>query len=176
LAEGKATLPLIHAMSRADDATRARLRAVIEQGDTDAMPEVLAAIEEAGSLEYSRKRARDHAAAAEAALAGLPENEATAARRLLGWAGWRGMRWTGGTEAGVRGPIPAAGEAGYRELTAAASRRWANVGPDLNPARTLPRRTRPSSGTRAATRVRGSGSCWPGRCRPRARRSSAPRR
>ena len=83
LAEGKATLPLIHAMSRVDDATRARLRAVIEQGDTDAMPEVLAAIEAAGSLEYSRSRARDYAAAAEAALAGLPENEAMAALRGL---------------------------------------------------------------------------------------------
>ena len=83
LAEGKATLPLIHAMSRADDATRARLRAVIEQGDTGAMPEVLAAIEAAGSLEYSRSRARDYAAAAEAALAGLPENEAMAALRGL---------------------------------------------------------------------------------------------
>ena len=83
LAEGKATLPLIHAMGRADDATRARLRAVIEQGDTGAMPEVLAAIESAGSLEYSRSRARDYAAAAEAALAGLPENEAMAALRGL---------------------------------------------------------------------------------------------
>ena len=83
LAEGKATLPLIHAMGRADDATRARLRAVIEQGDTGAMPEVLAAIEAAGSLEYSRSRARDYAAAAEAALAGLPENEAMAALRGL---------------------------------------------------------------------------------------------
>ena len=83
LAEGKATLPLIHAMTRADDATRARLRAVIEQGDTGAMPEVLAAIEAAGSLEYSRSRARDYAAAAEAALAGLPDNEAMAALRGL---------------------------------------------------------------------------------------------
>ncbi|MGY1520722.1 polyprenyl synthetase family protein [Luteimonas sp. A482] len=83
LAEGKATLPLIHAMTRADDATRARLRTVIEQGDTGAMPEVLAAIEAAGSLEYSRNRARDYAAAAEAALARLPENEAMAALRGL---------------------------------------------------------------------------------------------
>src|SRR5690606_30918042 len=83
LAEGKATLPLIHAMAQSDAATRARLRAVIEHGDADAMPEVLAAIESAGSLEYSRSRARDYAAAAETALAGLPENEAVAALRGL---------------------------------------------------------------------------------------------
>ena len=83
LAEGKATLPLIHAMARADEATRARLRDVVEHGDTAAMPQVLAAIEAAGSLEYSRGRARDYAAAAEAALDGLPENEAVAALRGL---------------------------------------------------------------------------------------------
>src|SRR5690606_39984953 len=65
LAEGKATLPLIHAMAQADDATRARLRAVVEHGRTDAMPEVLAAIERAGSLDYSRARAREYAAKAE---------------------------------------------------------------------------------------------------------------
>ena len=83
LAEGKATLPLIHAMAQADEATRARLRTVVEQGDTGAMPQVLAAIEAAGSLEYSRARARDYAAAAEAALDGLPDNEAVAALRGL---------------------------------------------------------------------------------------------
>ena len=33
LAEGKATLPLIHAMAHADDATRQRLRHIVEQGD-----------------------------------------------------------------------------------------------------------------------------------------------
>ncbi len=83
LAEGKATLPLIHAMAHADATTRARLRAIIEHGDVDALPEVLAAIATAQSLDYSRERAREHAAAAEAALDGLPENEALAALRGL---------------------------------------------------------------------------------------------
>lgn len=83
LAEGKATLPLIHAMAQADDATRARLRAVVERGEVEAMPEVLAAIHAAGSLDYSLRRARDYAAAAEAALDGLPANEAVAALRGL---------------------------------------------------------------------------------------------
>ena len=83
LAEGKATLPLIHAMAHADAGTRARLRQAIEQGDTGAMPEVMAAIESAGSLGYSLARAREYAAAAEAVLDGLPDNEALAALRGL---------------------------------------------------------------------------------------------
>ena len=83
LAEGKATLPLIHAMAQADDATRARLRAAIEHGDVTAMPDVLAAIRAAGSLDYSLERAREYAAAAEAALDGLPANDAVAALRGL---------------------------------------------------------------------------------------------
>jgi octaprenyl-diphosphate synthase len=58
LAEGKATLPLIHAIAHADAATRARLRAVVETGDTAAMPEVLAAIHASRSIDYSRDRAR----------------------------------------------------------------------------------------------------------------------
>ncbi|WP_408952950.1 polyprenyl synthetase family protein [Lysobacter sp. Hz 25] len=83
LAEGKATLPLIHAIAHSDDTTRARLRAAVEHGDTEAMPEVLAAIHATGGLDYSRKRACDYAAAAEAALDALEENDYTAALRGL---------------------------------------------------------------------------------------------
>ena len=83
LAEGKATLPLIHAILHADAATRERLRAIVQEGDVDAMPEVLAAIESTGGLAYSRKRAEDYADAAERALDGLGENDAVAALRGL---------------------------------------------------------------------------------------------
>lgn len=83
LAEGKATLPLIHAMARADAATRGRLREAIEQGDGDAMPDVLAAIHAGGGLDYSRGRARDYAQTAERALEGLGENDYVAALRGL---------------------------------------------------------------------------------------------
>lgn len=83
LAEGKATLPLIHAIQHSDTEVRARLRAIVENGDIDAMPEVLAAIEATGGLEYSRRRAEAYAAAAEAALQGLEENDAVAALRGL---------------------------------------------------------------------------------------------
>lgn len=83
LAEGKATLPLIQAMRRADDATRARLRTIVEAGDVEAMPEVLAAIAAADALAYSRSRAEAYADAAERALEGLADNDAVAALRGL---------------------------------------------------------------------------------------------
>jgi octaprenyl-diphosphate synthase len=83
LAEGKATLPLIHAMRHADPDTRTRLRTIVEQGDVDAMPEVLAAIESTGGLDYSRRRAESYAEAAQRALEGLDDNDAMAALRGL---------------------------------------------------------------------------------------------
>ncbi len=83
LAEGKATLPLIHAMQHSDAATRERLRAIVAAGDVDALPEVLAAIRATGGLEYSRARASEYARCAEDALAGLDETPATAALRGL---------------------------------------------------------------------------------------------
>ncbi len=83
LAEGKATLPLIHAMACADEVSRERLRRIVEEGDAGAMPEVLAAIERAGSIAYSHRRAVEYADAAERALECLPQNEWTAALRGL---------------------------------------------------------------------------------------------
>ena len=83
LAEGKATLPLIHAIAHSDPDTAQRLRTIIEHGDGSAMPEVLAAIHATGGLEYSRRRAMDYAASAEAALASLPESAALDALRGL---------------------------------------------------------------------------------------------
>ncbi|QNN46024.1 polyprenyl synthetase family protein [Thermomonas brevis] len=83
LAEGKATLPLIHAMAHSDAATRAELRRIVEHGDIDGMPAVLAAIERCGSLAYSRQRATEYAQAAEDALIGLADNGHLAALRGL---------------------------------------------------------------------------------------------
>ena len=83
LAEGKATLPLIHAIRHSDTGTADRLRAIVQEGDAGAMPEVLAAIRATGGLDYSRERARHYAAMAEQALDGLPESDALAALRGL---------------------------------------------------------------------------------------------
>src|SRR5690606_11903894 len=83
LAEGKMTLPLIHAMAHSDAATRDELRRIVEQGDLDGLPAVQAAIAACGSLDYSRERALEYAAAAAAALAALPANEHADALRGL---------------------------------------------------------------------------------------------
>ena len=83
LAEGKATLPLIHAIAHSDATTQSRLRQIVADGQTDAMTEVLAAIHATGGIAYSQRRATEYASAAEAALEGLPENDAVAALRGL---------------------------------------------------------------------------------------------
>jgi len=83
LAEGKATLPLIHAIRHSNAATQTRLRTAIENGDTSALPDVLAAIRATGSLEYSRQRASKYAAVAERAIEGLGDNAYVSALRGL---------------------------------------------------------------------------------------------
>ena len=83
LAEGKATLPVIHALAHASPAERPRLDQIIREGDASALPEVLAAIRGSGSLEYSRQKAERYALAAEAALASLPASEWSSALRAL---------------------------------------------------------------------------------------------
>jgi octaprenyl-diphosphate synthase len=83
LAEGKATLPLIHAIRKSDTPVREQLRTAIEHGDNGALPQVLAAIHATGGLEYSRERARGYADLAERALDGLEDNDYLAALRGL---------------------------------------------------------------------------------------------
>ncbi|MBP6299239.1 MAG: polyprenyl synthetase family protein [Arenimonas sp.] len=75
LQEGKATLPLIHALSLANEPVQIRLREIIEQGDASAMPEVLNAIKHAGSLQYSLEQAQQHAQLAKQALNDVPDSE-----------------------------------------------------------------------------------------------------
>ena len=74
LAEGKATLPAIHAMAEADGALKQRLREIIRLGDASAMSEVLAAINTADSLRYSIDKARHHAESAKTALDGVQDS------------------------------------------------------------------------------------------------------
>ena len=83
LAEGKATLPLIHAMAKAEPAARARLARIVSECDTGAMEEVLAAIRASGGLDYSRRMAEGYASDALAALEALPSNSWTDALRGL---------------------------------------------------------------------------------------------
>jgi octaprenyl-diphosphate synthase len=71
LAEGKPTLPLIHAMRTGTAAQAAAVRRAIEAGGLDELPAVLAAIRETGALDYARERAGKEARLARHELAGL---------------------------------------------------------------------------------------------------------
>jgi octaprenyl-diphosphate synthase len=71
LAEGKSTLPLIHALANAGPAERSMLRDVIEQGAVERFREVLAVLDACGSLGYARQQAEAEADRAQAALATL---------------------------------------------------------------------------------------------------------
>lgn len=71
LAEGKPTLPLIHAMRRGAPAQVAAVRRAIEAGGIDELPTVLQAIRETGALDYARQCACAEAGLAAAAIHGL---------------------------------------------------------------------------------------------------------
>ena len=72
LAEGKPTLPLIRAIDQSDPATGAQLRSIIEQGGTEHLDEVLAAIESTDAIAYTARLATKEAAKAKQALEALP--------------------------------------------------------------------------------------------------------
>jgi octaprenyl-diphosphate synthase len=75
LGEGKSTLPLIHALANASESQRRMLRQVIEDGSVERFDEVLAALEQCGSLEYARARAVGESKCAQDAIRSLPDSK-----------------------------------------------------------------------------------------------------
>ncbi len=73
LAEGKPTLPLIHALRESDGTTAELIRAAIEHGGREQLGAILHAIESTGGLKYTARLARAEAEQALAALGALPE-------------------------------------------------------------------------------------------------------
>jgi octaprenyl-diphosphate synthase len=74
LAEGKPTLPLIHAMQHGTPELAAQVRLAIETGGRDDFPAVLEAIQATHALEAARSHARAEADQAAAALQALPSS------------------------------------------------------------------------------------------------------
>ena len=72
LAEGKPTLPLIHAMQHASVADRDLLSGAIRSGGLDKINEVMAIIKSTDSLDYTSQRATAEAEKAKTALFALP--------------------------------------------------------------------------------------------------------
>jgi octaprenyl-diphosphate synthase len=74
LAEGKPTLPLIHALRIGNEAQRKLLRGAIEQGDHSLIEAVTDTIESTGSIAYTARRAEAEAARAKEAVIPLPDS------------------------------------------------------------------------------------------------------
>jgi octaprenyl-diphosphate synthase len=74
LAEGKPTLPLIHALQRGSPKQQVMLRRAIEQGGRQEIGEILAAIRATGALAYTVSRAEECAGRARAALGPVPDS------------------------------------------------------------------------------------------------------
>jgi octaprenyl-diphosphate synthase len=83
LAEGKPTLPIIHAIAHGSAEQSASLRRAIESGGLDSIDNITAAIHDTGALDYARERAEHHARAAKSQLAALPESPAREALAVL---------------------------------------------------------------------------------------------
>lgn len=75
LAEGKPTLPLIHAMRRGSDAERQMIRDAIQTGDLSLLDDIRSVIESTGALEYTADKARQAADASIGALSELADSE-----------------------------------------------------------------------------------------------------
>lgn len=74
LAEGKPTLPLIHALRNGTAEQRELLRGVIEQGDHSRIDAVVDTIESTGSIAYTARQAEAEAARAKEAVTSLPDS------------------------------------------------------------------------------------------------------
>jgi octaprenyl-diphosphate synthase len=83
LAEGKPTLPLIHALQSGDEQQQNLIRKAIEDGGLDNLEPVQSAIESTGGLDYTARLAREEADAALASLAEIPESTYTQALAAL---------------------------------------------------------------------------------------------
>lgn len=83
LAEGKATLPLIHVMREGTPEQAATVRSALEKADRTLLPQVLEAVTQSGALNYARKVANREAELAICSLKGLPDSPYSDALRAL---------------------------------------------------------------------------------------------
>ena len=74
LAEGKPTLPLIHAIRHSDGHTARMLRDAIRTSGLDSIEEVISAVESAGSIAYTAQLAADEVALAGETLSAIPNS------------------------------------------------------------------------------------------------------
>lgn len=75
LAEGKPTLPLIHALAQSEASARNLIREAIREGGVQHLDRIVAIVKNSGALQYAMLRAREEQQRATAALAALPASE-----------------------------------------------------------------------------------------------------
>lgn len=75
LADGKATLPLIHALQHGNAQQQQQIRDSLKQGTLEYLPEILHAIEETKAIEFTKRIAAEEVDHALSALHVLPESE-----------------------------------------------------------------------------------------------------
>ncbi len=83
LAEGKPTLPLIHAMRHGSPAQVAMLRDAIRNGRKDDIDDVVSAVESTGGITYTARAAEAEAAHARQALSSIPSSPSREALETL---------------------------------------------------------------------------------------------
>ncbi|KEA64514.1 Octaprenyl diphosphate synthase [Marinobacterium lacunae] len=74
LAEGKATLPLIHAMREGSESERSLVREAIRRGGLDDLEPILQIVHRTGAIDYTKAQARAQVDSAIAAIDTLPYN------------------------------------------------------------------------------------------------------
>ena len=75
LAEGKPTLPLLHALWHCSDKQAALIRNAIKQGSLESMTQISATIAATGAIQHTRERARQEAETAMQHLEGLSQSK-----------------------------------------------------------------------------------------------------
>ena len=74
LADGKATLPIIHAMKNGTAEQQLKIKESIQKGTLEFLPDILAAIEDTNAIDYTRSVAATEVDSAIGAILGLPDS------------------------------------------------------------------------------------------------------
>ncbi|KTD02009.1 octaprenyl diphosphate synthase IspB [Legionella geestiana] len=74
LADGKATLPLLHALREGSEAQRACIRKSLEEGSLEYLPQILEALRDTRAIEYTREIAASEVDKSLSALQSLPDS------------------------------------------------------------------------------------------------------
>lgn len=83
LAEGKTTLPLIHAIQHSSKADADLIRKAIRKGDASKLNEICQIVKHSGGIDYTRRLALEHKTKALECLYELPESTAKEALKAL---------------------------------------------------------------------------------------------